>query len=254
VKIPAQLVIRERTYPVVIQNITRFGAFVTGLPVVERDSIVELLLPLQGPASLNLAATIVHWMNDETAARVGTVSGAGLRFHVPIDDVDTTFGAAITCLIVHNSLATQVRATEKATRPMLEPVRASLVAAMRVAAPPCDGRLVFAGLLAAVALPDLLMTLAQRRTCGRLELRRDHVTATVDLRDGDIVGARSSEHGGDPRDIVWRLLSWRDGSFRLMSGIANTDRGPRMRVSQLLIEHVHVSDEALPPIPAVKFR
>jgi hypothetical protein len=256
--IPGQLTVRGRTYDVLIQNLSRFGAFVTDLPAIARGTVVELAIALQGPGYLATEGTVMHWMDETAAARVGTVPGAGIRFHVAVDDLDTAFDAAITCLLAQRALASRhgspVR-EEKPTRRMLRPVRSSLVAAMNLVTPASDGRIVLAGSLAVIELPDLLTGLALRRTSGRLELERDHVVATIDLSDGDVVDARSSVDEGDAREVMRMLLYWSGGSFRLLSAAPLASPATvRMKVSQLLIEHVRVYEDSLPALPTVRFR
>ena len=257
--IPGQLTVHGRTYDVLIQNLSRFGAFVTDLPALAKGTVVELAIALQGPGHLATEGTVMHWMDETAADRVGTAPGAGIRFHVAVDDLDTTFDAAITCLLAQRALSVRGKParTEKPTRRMLVPVRSSLVAAMNMETATSSGKIVFAGSLAVIELPDLLTSLALRRTSGRLELERDHVLATIDLRDGDIVDARASVEPGDPRQVMKRLLQlhWSSGSFRLLSAAPRASRERfRMKVSKLLIEQVRQYEESLPPLPTIRFR
>ena len=255
--IPGQLAVHGRRYDILIQNLSRFGAFVSDLPAIAKGTVVELAIAVAGPDQLATEGTVIHWMDEAAAARIGTVPGAGIRFHVAGDGPDTAFDAAIAHLLAQRAVAARGKPTraEKATRRMLVPVRSSLVAAMNLETLPCDGRIALAGSLAVIELPELLASLAMRRTSGRLELERDHVIAMIDLRDGDIVDARSSVAAGDAREVMRKLLHWSGGSFRLLSAAAGS-APPRCRikVSQLLIEHVRRYEDSLPALPTVRFR
>ena len=255
--IPGLLAVRGRTYDVLIQNLSRFGAFVTDLPALDKGTVVELSIAHQGPEHLATRGTVMHWMDEEAADRIGTAPGAGIRFHVAVGDLDVVFDAAITRLLAQRALAVRGKParTEKPTRRMLVPVRSSLVTAMKMVTPDVDGKIVLAGSLAVIELPDLLASLALRRTSGRLELERDHLIATIDLSDGDIVDAWSSVDPGDPRAVMKMLLHWGGGSFRLLSAPPYpSGKTFRLKVSQLLIEHVRQYEESLPPLPTVRFR
>jgi hypothetical protein len=251
VNVPARLVVRDTSYAIAIRNISRFGAYVIDLPDLERGTSVTLQIVSQSPRTLEVKATVVYWIDEKAAARLGNVAGAGLRFDVPIDEQDTQFGAALTCLLVEQTLAHTApprRRAEKPTPRMLETQQTALCSAMNTEGFDARGRLSFAGLVAVIRVPEVLMTLARLRVCGRLELTCGGLVANIDLQDGDIVGVRSSMELGDPRSVISMLLSSRTGTFRLISQAPHVHPATRMNVAHLLIEHVQ-RKSMLPEIP-----
>ena len=252
--VPAQLVVRGTSYTITIWNISRFGAFVIDLPEITRGTEVVLQILSQSPSRIEIPAEVVYWIDNAAATRLGNVPGAGLRFEVPVDEHDTWFGAAITCLLVEQTLAgpsAPRRRAEKPTPQMLEPVQAALCAAMSSERADATGKLAFAGLIAVIRVPEILMTLARLRFCGRLELTCGGIVANVELADGDIVGVRSSNDMGDARETLWTLLSTRTGTFRLFSIAPRIQPATRFNVAHLLIEHVQMSKSMLPEIPPI---
>jgi len=251
VNVPARLVVRGTSYSIEIRNISRYGAFVIDLPELDRGTAVTLQILSQSPRTIEVKAHVVYWIDEDAATRLANVAGAGLRFDVPIDEQDTQFGAALTCLLVEKTLShvpAPRRRTEKPTPRMLEPQQAALCNAMNAEGFDARGKLSFAGLVAVVRVPEILMTLASLRVCGRLELLCGGIVANIDLEDGDIVGVTSSTDLGDPRSVMWTLLSSRTGTFRLISNAPHVHPATRMNVAQLLIEHVQRAN-ILPEIP-----
>lgn len=109
------------------------------------------------------------------------------------------------------------------------------------------------GDLAGFALPALLTLLAQERQSGRLELTA-HLTsgtAWIELADGLVVGAGTSEHaGGEPAALVMSLLDWTRGTFELVArppARAAAHDPHAMSVTHLLLEHARRRDEATRP-------
>lgn len=78
------------------------------------------------------------------------------------------------------------------------------------------------GNLARMPVADLLSLLEMQRRSGRLEVRRDGLTADLRYADGEMQQARLSDgRRGDA--AVDEILSWNDGSFRLHFGAEAAD-------------------------------
>jgi DNA-binding response OmpR family regulator len=106
-------------------------------------------------------------------------------------------------------------------------------------------RVVLRGTLADVSLPTLLQMFEQDKQTGQLSVTRDQLVAWIDFVDGRIVRARSSEVAGNAREIVLKVLDWRDGYFELTSGVAVTGSVEvDDTVTHLLLEHARRHDEA----------
>ncbi|MBX3154730.1 MAG: response regulator [Deltaproteobacteria bacterium] len=108
------------------------------------------------------------------------------------------------------------------------------------------GRILLRGTLAELGLPSLLTMFEQERKSGQLSVTRDHFVAWIDLVDGRIVRARSSEVDADSHSVIMSLLDWHNGYFELSAG--NHDRPPKpdleATVTHLLLEHARLRDEA----------
>jgi DNA-binding response OmpR family regulator len=107
-------------------------------------------------------------------------------------------------------------------------------------------RVVFRGDLAELGLPALLTMFEQERKSGRLLLAQQHATAWIDLEQGRIVNARSTELSADPRSVLLSLLDWTSGRFELSTG-HERQQPPcelAMPVTHLLLEHARLTDES----------
>ncbi|MBA3502028.1 MAG: DUF4388 domain-containing protein, partial [Deltaproteobacteria bacterium] len=110
---------------------------------------------------------------------------------------------------------------------------------------------VFSGDLAEIPLPALLTMFELERKSGQLALRRlsahgAYANAWIDLDDGRIVNARSTELHADPRRVVMSLLDWTDGQFELTTS-RDEELPPcelALQITHLLLEHARESDEA----------
>jgi len=248
VNIPARLVVRGHTHDVLVQNISRHGAFIIQLPELDRGTPAELQLDAQGPRPLRIPATVVYWSECPPGSHDRDAPGAGLRFATPFEDDDARFGAAITCLLVQQTFTTRQPHRTRLTRPT-EPIpeseKIALAHSMNVAS---EGRLVFAGHLEVVGVPEILTTLAARRISGRLDLRNDGIIAAIDLVQGDIVDFRATITANEPRTIIWMVLSWRTGTFRLVASVPTDPTQGRIKVSSLLLQHLRA--RPLPPASA----
>ncbi len=103
---------------------------------------------------------------------------------------------------------------------------------------------VLQGSLQDVGLPAVLTLLEQERKTGRLVVKNGH-TAWIDLVDGRIVDAGWSLAGDHARSVVFELLAWTTGSFRLLANAApRRDAGIAMAVTHLILEQARLRDEA----------
>jgi len=106
-------------------------------------------------------------------------------------------------------------------------------------------RVVLRGTLAELALPTLLTMLEQERKSGQLTVTREHVVAWIDVVEGRIVRARSSELDADSHQILMVVLDWKDGFFELSSGVPSAEGSDlATTVTHLLLEHARRADEA----------
>lgn len=103
---------------------------------------------------------------------------------------------------------------------------------------------VLQGSLQDVGLPAVLTLLEQERKTGRLVLKNGH-TAWIDLVEGRIVDAGWSLANDHARNVVFELLDWQSGSFRLLANASlRRDAGIAMAITHLLIEQARLRDEA----------
>lgn len=233
VNIPARLIVGASTHPITVMSVSRFGALVVGMPPISAGTDVELEIARQGPSALRIAAR-VYWMNDAHCSRIGKRPGAGLQFHEPIAAGDASFSAAITNLIVEQTLSQPRTRSARPTDRMPEPLQQTLVSTMT----DIDRRLVFAGDLSTITIADLLMALP-RALCGRLEVDHDDTLATLELGAGNIDVRSSPCAVDDCKAFLFELLAWDHGAFRLFSTKAMST-APRIDIARLLIEHFHL--------------
>lgn len=106
-------------------------------------------------------------------------------------------------------------------------------------------RVVLRGTLSELGLPSLLTMLEQERKSGQLSLTREQVVAWIDVVEGRIVRARSTELDASSRDVLMSVLDWNDGYFELTAGAAAaTAADVQTSVTHLLLEHARLRDEA----------
>lgn len=105
-------------------------------------------------------------------------------------------------------------------------------------------RVVLRGTLAELGLPSLLTMLEQERKSGVLAVTREHHVAWIDVAQGAIVRARSTELDASSRDVMMAVLDWKDGYFELSSG-AGDEIVPELdtTITHLLLEHARLRDE-----------
>jgi DNA-binding response OmpR family regulator len=105
-------------------------------------------------------------------------------------------------------------------------------------------RVVLRGTLAELNLPTLLQMFEQEKKTGQLAITRDQLVAWIDFANGQIVRARSSEVGGNARDILLNVLDWKHGYFELTAGQPTPGKIEiDTSVTHLLLEHARLRDE-----------
>ena len=101
-----------------------------------------------------------------------------------------------------------------------------------------------AGNLRQVPLAAVLMLLEQERKTGRLVLKNGH-TAWIDLVDGRVVDAGWSLADSHARAVVFSVLDWRTGSFKLIAAAPrHREAAIAMSITHLLLEQARLRDEA----------
>ncbi|MBC7974306.1 MAG: response regulator, partial [Myxococcales bacterium] len=105
------------------------------------------------------------------------------------------------------------------------------------------------GSLDDIALGTLLSLLEFERKTGVLVVLREHELARVFVSNGKILKVETAAGEGSPKQRLMRLLDWRDGRFEFSPAeIAQRDE-VGLSVTQLLLEHARVQDEAMPAPP-----
>lgn len=104
-------------------------------------------------------------------------------------------------------------------------------------------RVVLRGSIDHVGLPSLLQMLEQDRETGVLRLSQDDLVAWLNLIDGRVVRARSSDLRGDSRTTLMRILNWTSGYFELTAGTPEGEVELAESITHLLLEHARVRDE-----------
>ena len=109
-------------------------------------------------------------------------------------------------------------------------------------------RVLLRGTLGELGLPSLLTIFEQERKSGQLSLTHEHFVAWIDIVEGKIVRARSSELDGGSHPVLMSVLDWKDGYFELTSG-APEHVPPELEtsVTHLLLEHARLRDEGQRP-------
>src|SRR5512139_152547 len=106
-------------------------------------------------------------------------------------------------------------------------------------------QVVFAGDLSEIGLPALLTMFEHERKSGQLVICHGVATGWIDLEDGRIVNARSTELIADPRSVLMHLLDWTSGRFELSTNPET--RLPcelALPITHLLLEHARHRDES----------
>lgn len=105
-------------------------------------------------------------------------------------------------------------------------------------------RVVLRGALTDLALPSLLTMFEADRTTGQLAVTRDQLVTWIDIIEGRIVRAKSSELDADSRAVMMQVLDWKDGYFELSAGARGGKVELETSVTHLLLEHARLRDEA----------
>ncbi|MBP8806952.1 MAG: response regulator [Kofleriaceae bacterium] len=104
-------------------------------------------------------------------------------------------------------------------------------------------RVLLRGAVTAVGLPALLTMMELERKTGVLTMTRDELVAWLSFVDGRLVRVRTSDHRGDSRAALLRVLDWERGHFELVAGGADIEPDLTESVTHLLLEHARVRDE-----------
>ncbi len=106
-------------------------------------------------------------------------------------------------------------------------------------------RVLLRGTLAELGLPSLLSMFEQQRKSGQLSVTRDQLVTWIDVIEGKIVRARSSQLDADSHQVLMSVLDWKDGYFELSSGAAASVKPELDRtITHLLLDHAQLRDEA----------
>jgi hypothetical protein len=90
------------------------------------------------------------------------------------------------------------------------------------------------GDLADIGLPNVMQVLCMERRSRALFLQRLDEKAAVHFDHGEIVHATLGELQGE--EAIYRLLTWKDGTFLLISAAAVPAQTIRRDWNQLLLE------------------
>lgn len=104
-------------------------------------------------------------------------------------------------------------------------------------------RVLVRGAVGELGLPSLLTMIEQDRKTGVLTLTRSDQLAWLTFVDGRLVRVRSSDHRGDSRATLMRVLDWTDGYFELAAGGTEGEAELEESITHLLLEHARVTDE-----------
>lgn len=245
----AELHAAGHVHPAVIQNLSRFGARVCGSELSVATP-VELVIARDGRSPVVIAGTVVYRITDRDASRLRTLPGVGIRFDDAVTHDPSTFAALVDGLHTAPAQPPAPRArlprfATRPTQPMAIPLLAHLVDTTHG---PLDGdQPRFAGTLSELSVPTLLVLLEQGRKSGRLVLACAHLRATIDVVDGQIVGAESSLPGCSTDEVLMFVLDWVEGTFELVrtSAAERPLRAyPPIAITRLLLEHARIRDEA----------
>jgi len=97
-----------------------------------------------------------------------------------------------------------------------------------------------------IALGTLLSLLEFERKTGVLVVTQEHELARVFIASGKILKVETSSGEGSQKQRLMRLLDWRDGRFEFSPAEIGQRDEVGLSVTQLLLEHARVQDEATP--------
>jgi len=222
-------------HDVMLHDLSRTGMFLRFAPMLPVGTIVHIAMePVPGTRVVT-AGTVVHAVDAATARATGRFHGIGIELRDPIRPGDREFATAIEALLERRAAVVRRPTTEHDLErapavPLGTPAR----------------RVILRGNLDGIDLPSLLAMLENERKTCQLVLARDEVTAAIELVEGRIADARSTEtDDADPREVLMMLLDWTHGDFELSTG--GEPRQPAsdlaMSVTHLVLEHARVRDE-----------
>jgi hypothetical protein len=84
------------------------------------------------------------------------------------------------------------------------------------------------------------------RKTGILVVLREHELARVFISAGKILKVETAATDGTPKQRLMRLLDWTDGRFEFSPAEIGQRDEVGLSVTQLLLEHARVHDEATP--------
>jgi hypothetical protein len=214
IKLPVEIFAEGRSHHVEILDVSRAGMFVCLPAPLAVGTKLLVAMAFEGRRRVT-AATVAHVRSELDAAFLGRSPGVGIVFRDPIEATDHLFAIGV------DRLVRQWRSS---------------------AAPPAP--VILRGSLPDIGLGALLTLLEHERKTGRLELTSKH-TATIDVVDGKIVAASSSEPCADLRATLHALLDWTHGTFSLsMMAIPHDDISRAIPIAYVLLEHARLIDEA----------
>ena len=97
-----------------------------------------------------------------------------------------------------------------------------------------------------IALGTLLSLLEFERKTGILVVTHEHELARVFIAGGKLLKVETTASEGTPKQRLMRLLDWRDGRFEFSPAEIGQRDELGLSVTQLLLEHARVQDEATP--------
>ncbi|MEO8698469.1 MAG: DUF4388 domain-containing protein [Kofleriaceae bacterium] len=214
VDLGAQLYLEGAQEHAAVQDISLTGMFVQTTTQVLVGAAVGLAISPEG-RPVTTVGIVSHSLGRSEARAVGRAPGFGLAFRDPQTPSDELFAIAISRLIRAHRIANAEQPIE---------------------------RVVLCGALEHLALPALLTMLEQERKTGRLTLLA--YATWIDLVDGRIVDAGPATGAHGALAAVLGALDCTRGTFEFATGIAAYVR-TEIAVTQALLEHARVTDEAL---------
>ena len=211
---PIELTLSTERHHVVTQDLSRTGMFLAMATPLPIGTVVRIAMP-EADRKLHTRGTVVHSVGAPAAEALGRLPGIGIALREPCEPADELFGIGIEHLVRRSSI-----------QPVHPRVRSALC-----------------GDLATIGLPALLTLLEHERKTGRVVLTRDH-TVWIDIVEGRIVDAGSTEGRHDVRHTVMAVLDWAHGRFEFVPCELASGTVGLMPITHLLLEHARTRDEA----------
>lgn len=109
--------------------------------------------------------------------------------------------------------------------------------------PSSRGPSVFQGDVAQMSVSTVLTVLELERRTGRLTVKADAGTATLDLVEGSFAGARLDATSYEPTALLRKVLHWKRGSFHFRTVKEKELGSERQSLSELLLDAMRLEDE-----------